>query len=75
MINHLVAEALEILREAGLAADVQDNAPHYKIRFTNAFGRRCTLIISRSPSNRNAAQENRAVLRRLLRENGESPQC
>jgi hypothetical protein len=67
MTNQLVAEALDILHEAGLAAEVHDNAPHYKVRFTNAFGRKCTLIISRSPSNRNAVQENRAVLRRLLR--------
>ena len=66
--GQLVDEALEILREAGVAAEVQDNTRHIKIRFTNALGYRCLLVVSRSPSHHNAAQRNRATLRRLLRQ-------
>jgi hypothetical protein len=66
--NHLVAEALEILRGAGLTdAKVSNGGAHYKVKFTNAHGKRCLLVVSRSPSNRNAAQNNRSELRRLMR--------
>ena len=66
MSNHLVEDALAVLRAHGLDAEVR-NGGHYKIRFTNRYGRRCTLVVSRSPSNRNAHKSNRAQLRRLLR--------
>jgi hypothetical protein len=36
--HHLVNDALEILREAGVAAEVENNSRHYKVKFTNALG-------------------------------------
>ena len=62
----LLEETLEVLREQGLDATVEPGA-HFKIKFTNALGRPCVLIISRSPSCRLAGKRNRALLRRLLR--------
>jgi len=66
MSKNLVEDALSVLRAHGLAAEVH-NGGHYKLKFTNKFGVKCTLVVSRSPSNRNAHKSNRAQLRRLLR--------
>jgi hypothetical protein len=65
-MNALVADAIDMLRRQGLAAAVEQSA-HIKIRFKNALGSQCCLIVSRTPSNRTAIQKNRAELRRLLR--------
>jgi hypothetical protein len=61
-----VAEVFEFMRQHGLVAEVEQSS-HLKIRFTNALGSRCCLIVSRSPSSQFAIQQNRAELRRLLR--------
>ena len=61
----LLEDALETLREHGLSAEIE-HGPHFKIRFVNAFGSQCCLIVSRTPSDRLAIWKNRSVLRRLL---------
>ena len=65
-MNLLVRDAIGILRQHGLAAEVEQG-PHLKVRFTNALGSRCCLIVSRSPSSQRAIANSRAELRRLLR--------
>jgi hypothetical protein len=62
----LVRDALNLLRQHGVAAEVEQGV-HYKVRFCNQFGHPCLLIIARSPSARGAFQQNRSELRRLLR--------
>ena len=65
-MNPLLEEAIRTLREHGLTSEIE-HGPHFKVRFTNALGSQCCLIVSRSPSNRFAIKRNRAELRRLLR--------
>jgi hypothetical protein len=66
MSNALLNDAIATLRQHGLAPEVE-HGPHLKIKFINALGSQCCLIVSRSPSNRFAIKRNRAELRRLLR--------
>jgi hypothetical protein len=61
----LLEDSLEILREHGLSAEVEQSS-HFKIRFINALGSNCCLVVSRTPSDRLAIWKNRSVLRRLL---------
>jgi hypothetical protein len=65
-MNALLDDAIATLRQHGLAPEVE-HGPHLKIKFTNVFGSRCCLIVSRSPSTRSAIKDNRAELRRLMR--------
>jgi hypothetical protein len=65
-MNALLDDAIDMLRQYGLVS-VVEHGPHIKIRFVNAFGSQCCLIISRSPSCRSAPKDNRAELRRLMR--------
>jgi hypothetical protein len=62
----LVRDALALLDQHGLSGEVKSGT-HHKITFTNGHGRRCLLVIARSPSSRRAFKQNRAELRRLLR--------
>jgi hypothetical protein len=62
----LVRDALTELAEHGLAGEVEQG-PHYKVRFRDRHGRKCLLVIARSPSDRRVFKQNRSVLRRLLR--------
>ena len=62
----LLEDAIDTLRQHGLTGEIE-YGPHFKVRFTNALGSQCCLIVSRSPSNRFAIKRNRAELRRLLR--------
>ena len=62
----LLEDAINTLRQHGLTGEIE-HGPHFKVRFTNALGSRCCLIISRSPSSQSAIKENRAELRRLMR--------
>jgi hypothetical protein len=61
----LLEDALATLDQHGLAAEIEQGV-HFKIKFINAFGSQCCLVVSRTPSNRWAIHKNRAVLRRLL---------
>jgi hypothetical protein len=65
-MNALVKDAIETLRQHGLAPEIEQG-PHLKIKSTNAIGSQCVLVVSRSPSSRSAIKANRAQLRRLLR--------
>ena len=62
----LLEDAINTLRQHGLTSEIE-HGPHFKLRFTNALGSRCCLIISHSPSCRSAINDNRAELRRLMR--------
>jgi hypothetical protein len=62
----LVKDALSTLAQHGLSGEVEEG-PHLKVRFTNPFGRRCLLVVSRSPSSQFAVKQNRGELRRLMR--------
>jgi len=64
--EELVGDALRLLHEHGFAPTIQENGRHIKLRWID-FGRRFTLVISRSPGDSRARQQSRAVLRRLLR--------
>jgi hypothetical protein len=63
----LLDDTIGILRQHGLAHKIENGGPHFKVRFTNAFGSKCLLIVSQSPSHFSAIRKNRAVLQRLLR--------
>jgi hypothetical protein len=65
-VSRLVEDALAALRAQGIAATVE-HGRHIKVRFTNAQGKRCLLVVAFSPSDRRAIKNSRAVLRRLLR--------
>jgi hypothetical protein len=71
--EELVADALALLHAHGHTPRIEENGGrHIKIRWLD-FGRRYTLVISRSPSDLRARQNSRATLRRLLRTNGSVP--
>lgn len=63
----LVDQAVAVLASHGHAADVDlDGRTHLKIRWV-ANGRKHLLVVSRSPSDRRAQANSRALLRRLLK--------
>jgi hypothetical protein len=64
--EELIADALQLLHAHGHVPQIQENGKHVKIRWVD-FGRRYTLIISRSPGTDHARQQSRATLKRLLR--------
>jgi hypothetical protein len=64
--EELIADALGLLRAHGFVPSIQENGKHIKVRWVD-FGRRYTLIISRTPSDSYARQASRATLKRLLR--------
>jgi hypothetical protein len=67
--EELIADALQLLHAHGFTPHIQEGngSKHIKIRWTD-FGRRYTLVISRSPGDTNARQNSRATLKRLLRQ-------
>jgi hypothetical protein len=65
-VNALLQEAIDTLRQHGLTPEVEQG-PHLKIKFTNALGSRCCLVVSRTPSSQSAIKANRGELRRLMR--------
>jgi hypothetical protein len=64
--EELIADALRLLHEHGFTPQIRENGKHIKLRWVD-FGRRFTLIISRSPGTDHARQQSRATLKRLLR--------
>ncbi|OLB69085.1 MAG: hypothetical protein AUI16_29755 [Alphaproteobacteria bacterium 13_2_20CM_2_64_7] len=64
--EELIADALALLHAHGFTPQIQENGKHIKLKWVD-FGRRYTLVISRTPSNNQARQQSRATLRRLLR--------
>jgi hypothetical protein len=69
--EELIADALQLLHAHGFVPQIQENGRHIKIRWLD-FGRRYTLIISRTPSDNYARQNSRATLRRLLRNSNQN---
>jgi hypothetical protein len=69
-VSELVHDAVFLLRDRGLVPTVSNGGKHFKVSWV-ANGRRHTLVISRSPSDRRARLASRAILRRLL--NGGAP--
>jgi hypothetical protein len=67
--EELVRDAEVLLRRHGFAPTVSNGGKHLKISWFDQ-GRRYTLVLSRSPSDRRARLRSRTVLRRLLRTNG-----
>jgi hypothetical protein len=70
-MNDLLRDTLRVLKRAGIKPVIRQGR-HVQVRWTNDDGRPCCLVISRSPSDRNAHRKNRSQLRRLLR-NGHAP--
>jgi hypothetical protein len=67
--NGLVKLTLDLLKENGFTPTISNGGKHLKIRWHDG-NRNYTVVVSRSPSDRNAAKRARATLRRILR-NGE----
>jgi hypothetical protein len=64
-LNCLGVDAIEVLREHGLVTEI-NGGTHFKLKFANAPGWSCRLVVSRSPSH-HAAMQKKRVLRGLLR--------
>lgn len=69
--TELVRDAVAMIRDHGFIPTVSNGGKHIKVRWFDQ-GRRYTLVISQSPSDRDARLKSRAVLRRLLRNNGKT---
>jgi hypothetical protein len=65
----LVRDAVEMLVARGFAPTVNDSSRHPKISWIDDNGRRCILVISRTPSDHRTRENSLALLRRLLRTN------
>jgi len=65
MKNELLADALTMLRQAGIEPRVTRNK-HWKLSWVDRNGRTRLLIVAFSPSHYRARAESRATLRRLL---------
>jgi hypothetical protein len=67
--TELVRDAVALLRAHGFAPTVSNGGRHLRIRWLDQ-GRRYTLVVPRNPSDQRARLNSRAVLRRILRTNG-----
>ena len=63
----LVREAVATLVAHGFVPIVNDVGKHRKLCWIDRKGRRCVLVISRSPSDHRTRVNSLALLRRLLR--------
>jgi hypothetical protein len=68
--NPLVIEALDTLKARGLVPIVKNGGKHTKVAWID-HGRKFLLVVSRTPSTPYAERRSRALLKRLLRVNGE----
>jgi hypothetical protein len=69
----LVREAVAALVAHGFMPIVNNAGKHPKICWIDRKGRRCILVISRTPSDHRSRVNSLALLRRLLRTNEERP--
>ena len=67
--SELTREAVVVLAEHGYAADVDFDGKHFKVRWVQN-GRQHLLVIAKTVSDRRAAVNSRATLRRLLAAGG-----
>ena len=65
----LVHDAVVMLRDRGFVPTVSNGGKHVRVRWVDD-GRRYTLYIPASPSDHRTRLNSRAVLRRILRNNG-----
>ena len=65
----IMRETLEILKAHGFVPTVANGSKHMKIRWVDG-NRTFTVVVSRSPSNRNAEHKARSILKRILRRSG-----
>jgi hypothetical protein len=68
LADDLVREAVDLLAAHGFDPAVRNGGKHLKISWID-YGRRYTLVLSRSPSDHRARAKSRALLQRLLRGN------
>ena len=66
----LVHDAVALLKSHGFVPTVSNGGKHTRVRWFD-HGRRFTLYIPASPSDHRARLNSRAVLKRILRRNGE----
>jgi hypothetical protein len=69
--TELVHDAVSLLRDRGFVPTVSNGGKHVRVRWFDR-GRRYTLYIPASPSDRRSRLNSRATLRRILRSNGEA---
>ena len=67
--SELVHDAVTMLRDRGFIPIVSNGGRHLRVCWFDG-GRRYTLFIPASPSDRRARLNSRAVLRRILRNGG-----
>jgi hypothetical protein len=65
MQKHL-RETLRALKEAGVRSLVVKQNCHFKVSWHDTHGRKVSLVLSTTPSDRNAIHMNRRRMRRLL---------
>ena len=68
--TELVRDAVTLLRDRGFVPIVSNGGKHMRVRWFNG-GRRFTLFIPSTPSDKRARRNSRATLRRILRKNGQ----
>jgi hypothetical protein len=71
MIRHtgIVRMTLDMLQKHGFTPTVRNGSKHLKIKWRDG-NRTFTVVVSRSPSDRNAIGSARTTLKRILRTNG-----
>jgi len=67
--TELVRDAVALLRGHGFTPAVSNGGKHVRVRWFD-HGRRYTLYVPSTPSDHRARLNSRAVLRRILRNNG-----
>ena len=66
--NGIVRMTLDTLAAHGITPVLRNGGKHLKIRWHDG-NRTFTVVVSRSPSDRNAVHKARATLKRILRNN------
>jgi len=67
--TELVRDAVTLLQEHGFLPTVSNGGKHMRVRWFDR-GRRYTLYVPATPSDKRARLNSRAILRRILRSNG-----
>jgi hypothetical protein len=63
----LLREAIASVRRAGFEPQIK-RGRHFKVRWTDHCGHKHQIVVAVSPSDHRAFENNRALLRRLVRE-------
>lgn len=65
----IVRMSIDMIKARGFVPTVTNGGKHTKIKWRDGSRSFC-VVVSRSPSDRNASKNARATLRRILRTNG-----